>query len=161
MAMAGTTGGRLARRLRWRALAARVRGWCHDGSDRSAARRIAGGAFLIRVVSAGIIYLSQVLLARWMGRFEFGIYVYVWSWVGFLGMLSPIGLAYSAQRFIPEYRAHKDYDGLRGFLRGSRRCRSSWSTASSSCSPMSTSWSCRRSSDRARSRCTTRRLRRW
>src|SRR5262249_48691267 len=66
-------------------------------------------------------YLTQVLLARWMGRFEFGIYVYVWAWVGFLGMLSPIGVAYSAQRFIPEYRTREDHDGLRGFLRGSRR----------------------------------------
>ena len=55
-----------------------------------------------------------------MGRFEFGIYVYVWAWVGFLGMLSPIGVAYSAQRFIPEYRTRRDHDGLRGFLRGSR-----------------------------------------
>src|SRR5262245_29866010 len=121
MAVTDTTGGALALRLRWRALGARLRGWRHDGSDRSLAQRIAGAAFLIRVASAAIIYLTQVLLARWMGRFEFGIYVYVWAWVGFLGMLSPIGVAYSAQRFIPEYRMRDDHDGLRGFLRGSRR----------------------------------------
>jgi O-antigen/teichoic acid export membrane protein len=120
MAVADTTGDRLARRLKWRALAARLRGWRRDGSDRSVARRIAGAAFLIRVASAAIIYLSQLMLARWMGRFEFGIYVYVWAWVGFLGMLSPIGIAYSAQRFIPQYRTRGDLDGLRGFLRGSR-----------------------------------------
>ena len=120
MALADTTGGRLAQRLKWGALAARLRGWRRDGSDRSVAQRIAGAAFLIRVASAAIIYLTQVLLARWMGRFEFGIYVYVWAWVGFLGMLSPLGVAYSAQRFIPEYRARADHDGLRGFLRGSR-----------------------------------------
>ncbi len=120
MAVADTPDDGTAQRLGWRALAARLRGWRRDGSDRSVARRIAGAAFLIRVASAGIIYLTQVLLARWMGRFEFGIYVYVWAWVGFLGMLSPIGLAYSAQRFIPEYRTREDHDGLRGFLRGSR-----------------------------------------
>jgi len=119
MAVADTTGGRLAQRLKWRALLARLSGWRRDGSDRSVAQRIAGAAFLIRV--AGIIYLTQVVLARWMGRFEFGIYVYVWAWVGFLGMLSPIGVAYSAQRFIPEYKTREDHDGLRGFLRGSRR----------------------------------------
>jgi len=121
MAVADTTGSEKAQRRGWRALAARLRGWRHDGSDRSIAQRIAGAAFLIRVASAAIIYLTQVLLARWMGRFEFGIYVYVWAWVGFLGMLSPIGVAYSAQRFIPEYRTREDHDGLRGFLRGSRR----------------------------------------
>jgi O-antigen/teichoic acid export membrane protein len=103
-----------------RALAARLALWRRDGSDRSVAQRIAGAAFLIRVASAAIIYVSQVLLARWMGRFEFGIYVYVWAWVGFLGMLSPLGVAYSAQRFIPEYRTRADHDGLRGFLAGSR-----------------------------------------
>ena len=94
----------------------RIAAWRADGSDHAAAQRFAGGAFLIRVASAGIIYLSQVLLARWMGRFEFGIYVYAWAWVGFLGMLSPLGVAYSAQRFIPEYRTRGDLDGLRGFL---------------------------------------------
>src|ERR1051326_4588084 len=121
MAVADTTGSRLAQRLKWRALIARLSGWRRDGSDRSVAQRLARAAFLIRVASAGIIYLTQVVLARWMGRFEFGIYVYVWAWVGFLGMLSPIGVAYSAQRFIPEYKTRDDLDGLRGFLRGSRR----------------------------------------
>jgi O-antigen/teichoic acid export membrane protein len=120
MAVADTTGDRLARRLKWRALAARLRGFRRVGGDRSVAQRIAGAAFLIRVASAAIIYLTQLLLARWMGRFEFGIYVYVWAWVGFLGMLSPVGIAYAAQRFVPEYRTRGDLDGLRGFLRGSR-----------------------------------------
>ena len=101
-------------------MTSRIEGWRADGGDRSAARRIAAGAFAIRIASAAIIYGSQVLLARWMGRFEFGIYVYAWTWVGFLGMLAPLGLAYSAQRFIPEYRTRQDDPALRGFLRGSR-----------------------------------------
>jgi O-antigen/teichoic acid export membrane protein len=91
-----------------------------EASRHAAVKRVAGAAFLIRVASAGIMYVSQVLLARWMGRFEFGIYVYVWAWVGFLGMLTPLGVAYSAQRFIPEYRTRGDLGGLRGFLTGSR-----------------------------------------
>jgi O-antigen/teichoic acid export membrane protein len=99
---------------------ARIAAMRADGSDRSIAQRMAGAAFLIRVSSAAIIYLSQILLARWMGRFEFGVYVYVWTWVGFLGMASAMGLAFSAQRTIPEYRSRGDLDGLRGFLTGSR-----------------------------------------
>jgi O-antigen/teichoic acid export membrane protein len=101
-------------------LIAYARAWAADRSDRAAAQRMAGAAFLIRVASAAILYLTQVLLARWMGRFEFGIYVYVWSWVGFLGMLAPLGVAYSAQRFIPEYRTREDGERLAGFLRGAR-----------------------------------------
>ncbi len=101
-------------------LLGRLASWRADGSDRSTAQRMVGAAFFIRVVSAGIIYLSQVLLARWMGRFEFGVYVYVWALVGFLGMACPLGIPFSTQRFIPEYRTPGDLDGLRGFLAGSR-----------------------------------------
>lgn len=113
----GVAGGWLALAVR---IAALIAAWRGDRSDGSVARRMAGAAFMIRVASAGILYLSQVLLARWMGRFEFGIYVYVWAWVGFIGMASPLGIAYSAQRFIPQYRTGGDLDGLRGFLAGSR-----------------------------------------
>src|SRR5262245_64294224 len=81
---------------------------------------MAGSAFLIRVASAGLLYLSQVLLARWMGTFEFGVYVYVWTWVLLIGGFGDIGLALAAQRFIPEYRERKAFAHLRGFLAGSR-----------------------------------------
>jgi O-antigen/teichoic acid export membrane protein len=91
-----------------------------DGSDSSLARRLAGAAFLIRVVSALLAYLSQILLARWMGDFEFGIYVYVWTWVLLLGGMVDLGLGSAAQRFIPEYTEHKSHDLLRGFLSRSR-----------------------------------------
>jgi O-antigen/teichoic acid export membrane protein len=107
-------------RLSWRGLAGRLNAWRRDGSDRAVAQRNAGSAFLIRSASAGIIYLTQVLLARWMGRFEFGVYVYAWAWVGFLGMWAAGGIAPGAQRFIPEYRTRGDAAGLRGFLLGSR-----------------------------------------
>jgi len=78
-----------------------VRAWMTDHSDRSRAQRAAGTAFLIRVVSAALVYLTQALLARWMGSFEFGVYVYVWTWVLLLGGVVDFGLASSAQRYIP------------------------------------------------------------
>ena len=64
--------------------------------------------------------VSQVLLARWMGQFEFGIYIYVWTWVLMIGALSDMGLSSAARRFIPEYTELKALDRLRGFLSGSR-----------------------------------------
>ena len=97
-----------------------VRAWLTDHSDRSRAQRAAGTAFLIRVASAALVYLTQVLLARWMGSFEFGVYVYVWTWVLMLGGVVDFGLASSAQRFIPEYAGLKQFELLRGFLAGSR-----------------------------------------
>src|SRR5439155_8961980 len=77
-------------------------------------------AFLIRFASAALVYLTQILLARWMGSFEFGIYVYVWTWVLLVGGLVDFGLASSAQRFIPEYAGLRQLALLRGFLVGSR-----------------------------------------
>ena len=110
--------GRLA--ARWAALALRLRGFVNDGSHSALAQKVAGAAFLIRVGSAAIMYLSQVLLARWMGAHEFGLYVYVWTWVLLVGGLFDLGLAQSAQRFIPEYNERRQPDLLRGFLAGSR-----------------------------------------
>jgi hypothetical protein len=54
-------------------LSGRLKAW--RASDHGAAQRMAGTAFAIRVASAGVIFISQILLARWMGSFEFGIYV--------------------------------------------------------------------------------------
>jgi O-antigen/teichoic acid export membrane protein len=101
-------------------VAGRIRSFLADRSDHSVAQRMAGAAFIIRVMSAAIAYVSQVLMARWMGVAEFGIYVAVWVWVLLIGSIANAGLASAAQRFIPEYAERKDHDGLRGYIFGSR-----------------------------------------
>src|SRR5689334_2077149 len=55
-----------------------------------------------------------------MGSFEFGVYIYVWTWVLMIGAISDVGLSSAARRFIPEYTELKSFDRLRGFLIGSR-----------------------------------------
>ncbi len=107
----------------------RLRAALADRSDAGVAKRVAGGAFLIRVVNAGIAFLSQILLARWMGDSEYGVYVYVWTWVLLLGGLTSFGLASAPQRFIPEYLESGQLDLLRGFLVGSRALAMAFSTA--------------------------------
>ena len=82
------------------AAAARLKLWFADKSDNSLAQRAAGAAFLIRCVSAALVYGTQILLARWMGGFAFGIYVYVWTWVLLIGGLVDFGLSSAAQRFV-------------------------------------------------------------
>jgi O-antigen/teichoic acid export membrane protein len=98
----------------------RVKSLFTGDGDRSLARRTASNAFLIRVGGAALAYLSQVLLARFMGSFEFGIYIYVWTWVLLIGGLVDLGLASGAQRFIPKYTSEGALAHLRGFLFGSR-----------------------------------------
>ncbi len=99
---------------------ARVKAILADRSDSRLAQLVAGKVFLVRVGSAILALASQVLLARWMGSFEFGVYIYVWTWVLMIGALSDFGLSLGARRFIPEYTELKSLDRLRGFLSGSR-----------------------------------------
>jgi O-antigen/teichoic acid export membrane protein len=98
---------------------ARVKAILSERSDSRLAQLVAGKVFLVRIFAALLALVSQVLLARWMGQFEFGVYIYVWTWVLMIGALSDFGLSMGARRFIPEYTELKSLDHLRGFLSGS------------------------------------------
>jgi O-antigen/teichoic acid export membrane protein len=102
---------------RLRAMLGRVLG---GSGEASLTKRLAGTVFIIRVASAGLAYFSQILLARWMGGSDYGVYVYVWTWVLLLGSMMDFGISVTAQKLIPEYRASGDHAMLRGFLSGSR-----------------------------------------
>ena len=99
---------------------AQLRAMLGGPSEASVTRRLAGTIFIIRVLSAGLAYFSQVLLARWMGGSDYGVYVYVWTWVLLLGSMMDFGISASAQKIIPEYRTRGEHALLRGFLSGSR-----------------------------------------
>lgn len=88
--------------------------------ERGQAGRMSLIAFVIRIVNAAIAFVSQVLLARWMGSFEYGIFVLVWVTMVIVGNLSCLGFHTSIIRFIPEYRAKGMLPELRGVLLTSR-----------------------------------------
>ena len=98
----------------------RLRSLLGDSSEASLTKRLAGTIFIIRVISAALAYLAQILLARWMGGSDYGVYVYVWTWVLLLGSMMDFGISASAQKIIPEYRTRGEPALLRGFLSGSR-----------------------------------------
>jgi O-antigen/teichoic acid export membrane protein len=101
-------------------LVARLRAMLGGSSEASVTKRLAGTIFIIRVLSAGLAYGAQILLARWMGGSDYGVYVYVWTWVLLLGSMMDFGISASAQKIIPEYRTRGEHALLRGFLSGSR-----------------------------------------
>src|SRR6202051_2337612 len=101
-------------------LRARLGASLRGSSEASVTKRLAGAIFIIRVISAALAYLSQILLARWMGGSDYGVYVYVWTWVLLLGSMMDFGISASAQKIIPEYRTRGEHALLRGFLSGSR-----------------------------------------
>jgi O-antigen/teichoic acid export membrane protein len=90
------------------------------GDEREKTRRDAMLAFAVRVLGAGLVYLSQIALARWMGSFEYGIFVLVWTLVLVLGGLSSLGLSLTTVRLVPEYRESGEEMLWRGLVRGTR-----------------------------------------
>ncbi|BCH22733.1 oligosaccharide flippase family protein [Mesorhizobium sp. L-8-3] len=120
---AATTADRLLPErlaLRMRPLLRRVDDILFRADERGEASRMSVIAFAIRVVSAAIAFLSQVLLARWMGGFEYGIFVLVWTAMILAGNLSCLGFHTSVIRFVPEYREKGMLPELRGVLVASR-----------------------------------------
>src|SRR4029077_10249575 len=110
-----------SRRAEFNGAIARGRALFAGAGDSSLVRRLAGAAFIIRIVSAFLAFVSQIVLARSLGGHEFGIYVYAWAWLLLIGGVADLGLGSAAQRFIPEYTEHKQLALLRGFLTGGRR----------------------------------------
>ncbi|TKB21909.1 MAG: lipopolysaccharide biosynthesis protein [Mesorhizobium sp.] len=120
---AATTAGRfLPQRLalRMRPLLGRIDAVLFTADERGEAGRMSLIAFSIRIVSAVIAFISQVLMARWMGSFEYGIFVLVWVTMVIVGNLACLGFHTSVIRFIPEYRERGMLAELRGIVLASR-----------------------------------------
>ena len=80
-----------------------------------------GTALAIHIISAGVIYASQVWLARWMGSTEYGIYDYVTT-VGLVGaFMAGLGLPAAVLRFVSAYQIQEDWPHLWGIILGSWR----------------------------------------
>ena len=101
-------------------LLGRLDGLVFGKDERGQASRMSLAAFAIRILSAAIAFASQVLLARWMGMFEYGIFVLVWTAMVIAGNISCLGFHTSIIRFIPEYRQHGKMGELRGLVLASR-----------------------------------------
>jgi hypothetical protein len=82
--------------------------------ETSAAQRMAMIAFAIRICSAAIAFVSQIILARLMGDFEYGIFVFVWVIAIILGNLSCLGFHTAVIRFLPQYRTAGADEAVRG-----------------------------------------------
>ena len=99
---------------------ARLKAMFSGSHETSATNRAAITVFAIRIFSAGLAYFSQILLARWMGTADYGVYVYVWTWVLMLGCVLDFGMSPTSQKLIPHYRATGDIELLRGYQTGAR-----------------------------------------
>lgn len=74
-----------------------------------------------RLSGAALAFTTQVLLARWMGAAELGLYIVSFSWVILLSKIAAIGLPTAAMRFVPNGLAKEDSAYVLGFLSFSSR----------------------------------------
>jgi O-antigen/teichoic acid export membrane protein len=110
--------GQLAARAR--PILGRLDALMFAADERGAAGRTSLVAFAIRTIAAVFVFVSQVLMARWMGSFEYGIFVLVWTTVVIVGTLTCLGFGTSVIRFIPQYRERGQLAELRGVMSASR-----------------------------------------
>lgn len=101
-------------------LIARVRSMALANTDRMRTGRDALFAFLVRCLSATLLYASQVALARWMGTAEYGIYITLWTCVLLIGGLSHLGMNLGIIRLIAVSTAAGDVPRQRGLIDGAR-----------------------------------------
>lgn len=78
--------------------------------------RGAGMVLAIRVAASGLTYVAMIVLARWMGTQEYGIYTYALAWAALLAMPAGFGLHAACVRFVPEYVATGAWGKVRGIL---------------------------------------------
>ena len=79
--------------------------------------RAVGGVSIVRASGGALLFVSQLLLASWMGAENFGIYSFAWACVAILGTLAGLGMPGTSVRFIAKYGAEGDPSRLRGLLR--------------------------------------------
>jgi O-antigen/teichoic acid export membrane protein len=99
------------------------------GDEQTRAQRMALSAFAIRVVSAAIAFVSQIILARLMGNFEYGLFTFVWVMTILIGNLSCLGFHTTIIRFLPEYREAGANAEIRGLTSTARLFSMSVATA--------------------------------
>ena len=91
------------------------------GDGTAVMRKSIAQSLVIRSVGLGLIFLSQILLARLMGVKGYGEYAVIITALNFVIVISLFGLDTSVLRFLPSYLQKKDYSAAHGFIRFSYR----------------------------------------
>jgi O-antigen/teichoic acid export membrane protein len=84
-----------------------------DEGARSVAARAAVFTFAVRVFNAFLAYVSQIILARVMGQYEYGVFAIIWVWLVVLATFCALGYPSALLRFIPELYQSGRYRELR------------------------------------------------
>jgi len=92
-------------------------------SETQTANVARGGAaaLAIFIASAGLTYISQIVVARVVGATSYGYYAYVLAWMTLLAYVSALGFDVALLRFVASYRSRQNWDLLRGVVQYAQR----------------------------------------
>lgn len=75
-----------------------------------------GIGFALYAAGAGIAFVMQLCLARWLGATAYGTYTYVIAWSGLLAIAAGMGFPMLVLRVLPDYSIREDWARVRGVL---------------------------------------------
>ena len=75
-----------------------------------------GIGFALVAAGAGIAFVMQLCLARWLGATAYGTYTYVIAWSGLLAIAAGMGFPTLVLRVLPGYSIREDWGRVRGML---------------------------------------------
>jgi len=78
--------------------------------------RGASGSFGVLLLGSVMTFTSNILLARIMDVTQYGIYIYILTWINLLSIACKLGIDTSLLRFVPAYNAKEEWGLFRGIL---------------------------------------------
>ena len=75
-----------------------------------------GVSTILRALGMGLLFVAQLLLARWMGDQPYGDYAFVISWVTILAIFGRAGLELTLKRELPSYQVQACWGKMCGLL---------------------------------------------
>jgi len=97
--------------------AARLQALLRGESDLASVLRGAGLVIVIRVLASAVGFVSVVLLARWMGSSEYGLYSFAIALMTLFAYPATLGLAGAAVFFMAQHSAADDWQHVAGFMK--------------------------------------------
>jgi O-antigen/teichoic acid export membrane protein len=81
--------------------------------------RGASGAFIVRIIGTGLMFVSHMIMARLLGSASYGNFAYAMTWLSVLALVGNLGLDNASLRFVAEYNGTQKWNLMKGFLRRS------------------------------------------
>lgn len=76
------------------------------------------GAFVVSVVGTGLGLIAQLVVARLIGKNEYGVYALMLSWIAVLATVAQAGQDTNVVRFLPTYILREEWGKVRGLRKG-------------------------------------------